>query len=358
MNCQLVDKYLYSYCDNTLPPGIGPSLGAHLKDCAKCRNKIALTKLENDLLREGYGIPELSHDFTQKVMKSIELKSQPVSPSIRILRRLSNRAYMPNSSSKIRYPKLFLTSSLLAAALFIALLIPGLNHFGLKTTEESYHKNEIAETRGSQADEANNSPSPAPKRDLTDNGKTSDRGEASIMAYHSEEGTSKARWGDPEELYPFSVRDVRDSRHGDLAFRAKTAEGIFYLQPSNLPVEYNLTEIICDANNKLTFRYSHTVTNQDITVSLADLEMEDPTLESMSSLPKSEYVRSISSANDAAHDQDTQDTSNTISWNLPYKGLSLSITVTGNLSAEELTRIAQSIQFKEAQGNDSMEELE
>ncbi|NLG32094.1 MAG: hypothetical protein GX550_01075 [Syntrophomonadaceae bacterium] len=231
-----------------------------------------------------------------------------------------------------------------------------MNNPGLKTTEEPFHKNEIAETRGFQLDESNNSPSPTLEKNLTDNGKTSDRGETSIMAYHSEGDTIKARSGNPKELYPFSVqRDVRDSRHGDLAFSAKTAEGIFYLQPSNLPAEYNLTEIICDADNKLTFRYSHTVTNQDIAVSLASLETDDPNLQSMSSLPTSENHRSISSANDATYDRDI---SNTVSWSLPYKGLSLSITVTGDLSTEELTRIAQSIQFKEAQGDDSMEELE
>lgn len=366
MTCQSVDKYLYAYCDNTLSPDIASCLEAHLKDCVKCRNKILLAKLENNLLSEGYGIPELGKDFTQNVMSLIQSKNQPVPRSTRILRRLTNPAHIPKPSPKTRYPKFLLASTVLAAALLIALIVPGLNNIGLKNldnmTEEQYHKYGITAPEECKTDELNDSSPSIPGTGIINDKKSTGNSDvASITPYQPGEDADAIRTANPRELHPISAqRDARDLGQDNLTLKGKTAEGEFYLQPSNLPADYTLAEIICDSEDTLTFGYFNTLTGQKVTISLANVKIESPLLDNRAALNKPEAAisaKSLSSTHDSDGPVNEQDT-NTMNWNLPYKDLSLTITLTGNLSLKELTRIADSIQFKEAQNHDITEDPE
>ena len=70
MKCQLVDKFILDYCDNTLSPDLTREIDEHLKECTMCSHAVSLLKAENLVL---YNLEkfEPSADFTDKVMQSI-----------------------------------------------------------------------------------------------------------------------------------------------------------------------------------------------------------------------------------------------------------------------------------------------
>ncbi|HOV42601.1 MAG TPA: zf-HC2 domain-containing protein [Syntrophothermus lipocalidus] len=68
MNCQQVDKMLYLFCDGRLHPYLRSQIEKHLENCPGCRNNLAITSMETEVLRLSDDIPPLSGDFCQKVM--------------------------------------------------------------------------------------------------------------------------------------------------------------------------------------------------------------------------------------------------------------------------------------------------
>ena len=53
MKCQLFDRYLFDYCDDDLSPVLREKIDKHLQECSNCSNKVKLTVLENEVLRDN-----------------------------------------------------------------------------------------------------------------------------------------------------------------------------------------------------------------------------------------------------------------------------------------------------------------
>ena len=71
MKCQLFDRYLFDYCDDDLSPVLREKIDKHLQECTNCSNKVKLTVLENEVLRDNSDLPLLAGDFTNRVMHQI-----------------------------------------------------------------------------------------------------------------------------------------------------------------------------------------------------------------------------------------------------------------------------------------------
>jgi len=72
MNCQDISEIIYKYCDSEVSPEEYSNISGHLNECADCQRIFQLTQLENDILREKDDIPSLSPAFTSLVMSSIQ----------------------------------------------------------------------------------------------------------------------------------------------------------------------------------------------------------------------------------------------------------------------------------------------
>ena len=74
MNCQQIDKYIFAYCDNTLPPQMSAAIEEHIVQCEACRTLVHLTRVENQLLTPGPDSPALGVEFTSRVMQAVREK--------------------------------------------------------------------------------------------------------------------------------------------------------------------------------------------------------------------------------------------------------------------------------------------
>ncbi|MGE5390051.1 MAG: anti-sigma factor family protein [Deltaproteobacteria bacterium] len=71
MNCLQVDEYIFSYCDGELASSLSSELESHIANCDDCRAKVELTRMETDIIRNELFMPALSAAFTAGVMSAI-----------------------------------------------------------------------------------------------------------------------------------------------------------------------------------------------------------------------------------------------------------------------------------------------
>ncbi len=80
MDCQSLDRLIFSYCDNNLTPKKRLAVEEHLQKCFSCRHKLDLVILENELIKEAADIPQLSESFTGDLMMLIESRYGSTAP--------------------------------------------------------------------------------------------------------------------------------------------------------------------------------------------------------------------------------------------------------------------------------------
>jgi len=80
VDCQSLDRLIFSYCDNNLTPKKRLAVEEHLQKCFSCRHKLDLVILENELIKEATDIPQLSESFTGDLMMLIESRYGSIAP--------------------------------------------------------------------------------------------------------------------------------------------------------------------------------------------------------------------------------------------------------------------------------------
>ena len=80
MDCQSLDRLIFSYCDNNLTPKKRLAVEEHLQKCLSCRHKLDLVILENELIKEAADIPQLSESFTGDLMMLIDSRYGSIAP--------------------------------------------------------------------------------------------------------------------------------------------------------------------------------------------------------------------------------------------------------------------------------------
>ncbi len=91
MNCQQIDKYIFAYCDHTLPPQMNTAIEEHLVQCKACRTLVHMTRVENELLIPAPDFPSLSDEFTSRVMQAVREKHGSAEELQRIAKRRRNQ---------------------------------------------------------------------------------------------------------------------------------------------------------------------------------------------------------------------------------------------------------------------------
>ena len=71
MDCRELNSQLDDYCDDSVSPQTYLKISKHLKECPACQQLYQLTRLENEVLRDASDVPTLDPDFTARVMASI-----------------------------------------------------------------------------------------------------------------------------------------------------------------------------------------------------------------------------------------------------------------------------------------------
>lgn len=71
MNCQQFYKHVWDYADQNISEQVEKRLSQHCQECPSCASLYQLTLLENEVLYTKKPVPGLSEDFTDRVMKTI-----------------------------------------------------------------------------------------------------------------------------------------------------------------------------------------------------------------------------------------------------------------------------------------------
>lgn len=147
MNCQQADELMFSYCDSNLSSSLVSEFESHIANCRPCQTKIALTRMETDILQTGLTTPILAHDFTAMVMSAIGGSSLPGS--------------IESAAARVRRPwytrtPLWLAATAAAFLLLLYTVSPGLFTPSTKIAEEKDSKIKVAEKLGAASNITSN----------------------------------------------------------------------------------------------------------------------------------------------------------------------------------------------------------
>jgi len=94
MNCQEFNDNIYDYCDGSLSPALQSQITGHIGECQVCRNNYHLTMLENEVLSDVSDIPALPIHFTAQLMEALPSNQglKPMAPLLIMNKNVSRRA--------------------------------------------------------------------------------------------------------------------------------------------------------------------------------------------------------------------------------------------------------------------------
>lgn len=90
LTCRETEELLDLYLDQELDPRKRENCEQHLRQCSHCRMLLQLRKQETEVIKNSFPVPELTPDFSRKVMAEISLNNKPQSRGI-LSRILSGR---------------------------------------------------------------------------------------------------------------------------------------------------------------------------------------------------------------------------------------------------------------------------
>lgn len=116
MKCEDINQTIYDYCEDTLSPDLHLEFTQHLKDCVSCRNNYRLTLIENEVLCNTNDIPSLSDSFTSVVISSLSSINNQSSKPQPIMNRNKGSA----SSRALWYSCLAVSAAIIALCIYIS----------------------------------------------------------------------------------------------------------------------------------------------------------------------------------------------------------------------------------------------
>lgn len=117
MNCRLCKQQMYSYYDSEISAQEKWEIDRHIARCSSCRFQYELTRQENLILQDVSHIPDLSPDFNQRVLNTID--QQPV------LSAEEKLMAKPSLSRRFNLP-LFARTAVAVVLLALCISIPGI----------------------------------------------------------------------------------------------------------------------------------------------------------------------------------------------------------------------------------------
>ncbi|MEA4925788.1 MAG: zf-HC2 domain-containing protein [Syntrophomonadaceae bacterium] len=331
MNCGEVSAKIYKYCDGEVSPQEHANISLHLDKCPVCRHMCQLTLMENDILREKEDIPELSPEFTSLVMNSLPSRVHT----------------LKNSGCKFRNLKatLWLGSTVAAAAILLFLYLPQLNMIEslfLHSNKSSYQEQNSASTTLTQYDLSGlpdqvTAPD-MPKSAAADTDTESQITESIKKPAAKTDNTNNQPMNQPMILSTAvpsvetnfgSIPNINRSSYADRIV-ADAAIDSSNIRPENIPERLNFVQVS---------------------------KTDDNTIYNYASLDGKEYLQlTIKPYNETSSEVKTltaspAQASFSISRDIQIADTKVTVIFTGNLSAEEMNKLADTVKFQEAQTN-------
>ena len=386
MNCQQVDKYLYDYCDNILTPDQQILLQQHLAGCPGCRQVVDQALLETSILREEWDTPALPADFTSRVMKQIAAKPIPqagstVSPAV--------------AGGKGSWQRWFAGVVAAAAVLLMVVYGPQMikNEKIINVADREQFASEPAGDKVKVKSLAN--------KDFLVGGKGEETGKTNkvllSLPEHAQFDSSDVNHNSPA---PVSQKEsisygASDSTASNYAIEksidqqqskedAMVASDIIAVRPVNLPASYTMTDKIDDTGS-CTYIFGTGIKKESLTINIAQLPLHRS---GQSSYSRS-YVRPTSTADtenktvtppaeqispgtvpglienetkkaaveeaenaqiltkeEVKADTTAAESSHTISYEVVHNNQTYLLTITADLSPDELVALSQNLQLQ------------
>ena len=382
MNCQLVDKYLYDYCDNILTPEQQILLQQHLAGCPGCRQVVDQALLETSILREEWDTPALPADFTSGVMERIAAKPIPqagstVNPAVANRKGPWQRWFMGVVAAAAVFlmvvygPEMIKNEKIMnvadreqiasepagdkakvkrpAGKQYEDFLVGGTGEETGNTNRVYLSLPEQAQFDSSEVNE--NSPAPVPKNESISYGAY----DSAVSDYATRESV-----------------DQQQSKEDTMG-----ASEITTVQPVNLPASYTMVDKIADTGS-CTYIFGTGIKKDSLTINIAQL----PIHRSGQSSYSRSYVRPTSTADTqqktgatptkpaegnnkaeqtaVAEPENTEiltkkevktdtiaaEPSHTISYEVVHNNQTYLLTITANLSPDELVALSQNLQLQ------------
>ncbi len=377
MNCQQVDKYLYDYCDHILSPEQQSLFEQHLAGCHSCRQVVDQTLLETSILREEWDTPDLPADFTSRIMELIAAKPIP-------------QAGSAATEGKRRWQRWFMGVATAAAVLLMVVYAPGMiknekiinvadreqvasepagDKVQVKRPANTQYKDVLMGCKGEEtgtnefllnlpehaqfdsAEVDKNSPAPVPKNEPISYGAN----DSAVSDYAAKESLDRLQ----------SKEDTM------------VASDIIAVQPVNLPASYTMVDKV-EGTGFCTYIFGTGIKKDNLTINIAQL----PLHRSGQSGYSRSYVRPTSTADvnhkatttpaePAGDESETEkiaveqmenveiltkeglktdtiatESSHTISYEVVHNNKTYLLTITADLSPEELVALSQNLQLQ------------
>lgn len=116
MNCQLIDQYVFDYCENNVSPALREKIDHHLAECQRCSQQVNLTCLENEFLTDKSDLPDLPDDFTDKVMLKIRSSEQ----------KAAVVPFPQTKTGRVKFADLILTAAVMGLVVLLVIVTPQL----------------------------------------------------------------------------------------------------------------------------------------------------------------------------------------------------------------------------------------
>jgi len=338
MNCRQVDDYIYAYCDNTLSPEQRILFDRHLKDCEVCRNKLRLTLLENEILKDPGDIPALSEDFNCRLMKTIKSNNKITQQNDE---KLGFSKAM--NAFKTRLPCPVIISTAIAVILLLVIFIPGITDMrtGFNVADNNGVKNNASsnlhQEKNEQIDICSGGIS---QENIAKTRDVPDEIMKSCAASNPDNSTSSFDNNSIQKIYSDEVHEFKDPEQSISQY--DNAE-ILHLHPINLPSAFKLATIISDTDDRLIFIYNNIETGDELKIRIAAAGEPDAPRGmgegGEEESPTPEYTTS----------QSKQSTETIIKRDINYSNQTYTVIISSRLSPEELASLAASIEFEEVE---------
>ena len=386
MNCRQVDKYLYDYCDNVLSPDQRVLFDQHLADCHSCHQAVDQALLETSILREEWDTPDLPADFTSRVMEQIAAK--PISQTGSTV----NPAVANGKGSWKRW-----FAGVVAAAAVLLMVVYGpemiKNEKIINVADREQFASEPAGDKVKVKSLAN--------KDFLVGGKGEETGNTNkvllSLPEHAQFDSSEVNHNSPA---PVSQKEsisygASDSTASNYAIEksidqqqskedAMVASDIIAVRPVNLPASYTMTDKIDDTGS-CTYIFGTGIKKESLTINIAQLPLHRS---GQSSYSRS-YVRPTSTADtenktvtppaeqispgtvpglienetkkaaveeaenaqvltkeEVKADTTAAEFSHTISYEVVHNNQTYLLTITADLSPDELVALSQNLQLQ------------
>ncbi|MDD3365294.1 MAG: zf-HC2 domain-containing protein [Syntrophomonas sp.] len=343
MNCQDINQHMYDYCDGLVSPDLQSSMAEHLSKCESCRNNYQLTLIENETLCDAGDIPLLSEAFTARVMSSlVSADSFSSRPQPLVMSK--------NSSPYFKRISWYSSLAIVAAIITLCLYIPNLKDTGNKINvannsfkqqqlelQSNAVKNNDYGTQITNEDTIKLSQvNPSPNADSVDQSKlppsTLGSGSKSVPVH---EDLTLA----PSVLSaPVSTEAMKRSTNLEVG-RSNRNESqvsdsaILAFSPQNIPDRFKLTKSNNTAENEAVYNY----VSQDGKDNF-QLKVTAYREKAMAIGPTSNIT--------------LQDSLPSLTKDIQVGDQKITLTVSGNIPTEELTRLVNTIQLADPSGMD------